>query len=418
MDKREFLRTLGGSTLGVMLSPALLARFEQTPADLLAQDDQTWTLLRTGYGLPGFIQLESGYFSMMSNRVLEAYIRHIRDKNRDASFYFRSTAFERDQVRVRRSLAELAGCTPEELIVTRNTTESLDTVISGQNWAEGDEAVMASSDYQAMLHQFDLMEKRYRIKKTIVSLPLNPASDDEIVDLYAGAITPRTKLLMVCHVVNITGQVLPVKKIAEMARARNVAVMVDGAHAFAQLQYSIADLNVDYYGASLHKWLGAPLGAGILYVRKERIADLWPLYGENNFPNDDIRKLNHRGTHPVATDLAIEDAISAYRLIGLDKKEARLRWLQKYWTDQVRSTPRISLLTPAAPERTCAIATVSVEGYTPTELKDQLYNNHRIFTVAIEREEAGVRGVRVTPHLYTTQQELDKLVEALKALAA
>jgi selenocysteine lyase/cysteine desulfurase len=222
---------------------------------------------------------------------------------------------------------------------------------------------------------------------------------------------------MVCHQINITGQILPVRKIVEMAHRHGVPVMIDGAHSFGQLDFTIADLGgCDYFGSSLHKWLGAPLGSGMLYVRRDRIAPLWQLYGDATFPDDDIRKLNHTGTHPPATDLAILDAIRFHDAIGIARKSARLRHLQRSWTDQLRGDKRIVLNTPEAPERSCAIANVGIEGVAPAELAKTLLDRYRIFTVAIDG--AGVRGVRVTPQVFTTARELDALVRALKETAA
>jgi selenocysteine lyase/cysteine desulfurase len=384
----------------------------------LAQDEAFWKELRGKYRLtPDYINLENGYFSMQSEPVLEAFIASVRRVNYEAARYFRTVRVD-DKARVRNQLATLAGCSPEELIITRNTTESLDTVISGYDWKAGDEAVMAAQDYGAMLDHFTLMARRHGLVNKVVQLPAHPKSDDEIVQVYANAITPRTRLLMVCHLVNITGQILPVRKIADMAHARGVDVLVDGAHAFAHLDFRIPDLGADYYGASLHKWLGAPLGAGILYVKRDRIETVWPLYGEEATPAASIMKLNHTGTHPCHTDLGIEHAIAFHQTIGIARKEARLRYLQTYWTSKVRATPRIVLNTPAEPGRSAAIANVAVEGMAPAELATALFERYRVFVVAINRPEAGVRGVRVTPHLFTTTAELDVLVKALSELAS
>ena len=417
MDKREFLRTLGGSSLGLFLGPDLLDRMAGVPPAILAADEPFWAQVRASYRLtPDYINLESGYFSMQAQPVLEAFVGRVRQLNLEHSRYMR-TVMRDDKARVAARLAAMAGCGADELIITRNTTEGLDTVIAGHDWKAGDEAVMASHDYGAMLDQFTLMARRHGIVNRVVQVPLHPRSDDEVVQAYAAAITPRTRLLMMSHIVNLTGQVLPVRAVAEMAHARGVAVMVDGAHAFAQLDYRIPDLGADYYAASLHKWLGAPLGAGLLYVRKDRVRGLWPLFGDQGFADDDIRKLNHTGTHPCHTDLGIEDAIVFHERIGLARKEARLRHLQAYWTAQVRGRPRIVLNTPADPARTCAIANVGVEGMTPGELATRLFQEHRIWTVAIDRPEANIRGVRITPHLFTTMDELDVLVRALRQLA-
>ncbi|WP_373067904.1 aminotransferase class V-fold PLP-dependent enzyme, partial [Gemmatimonas sp.] len=263
MDKRDFLRTvsgaLGGASLGLLFTPAQLQAFSRLPVAELAARADFWDALRAKYRVPAdYIHLEHGYYSMQSEPVLERFIGHVRAVNAQSSRYMR-TVQGTNKARVQARLAALAGCAPEELIITRNTTESLDTVISGFDWKAGDEAVMAVHDYGAMLDQFALMGRRWGVVNRTVTVPLDPQSDDEIVKVYAAAITPRTRLLMVCHMINITGHVLPVKKICDMAHARGVPVMVDGAHAFAQLDFRIPDLDCDYYGASLHKWLGTPL---------------------------------------------------------------------------------------------------------------------------------------------------------------
>lgn len=415
MHKREFLRAVGTASLGLFFTPGQVAALSRwSPAELAARED-FWSELRATYVVPTeFIHLEHGYYSMQSQPVLERYVAHIRAVNALSSRYMR-TVQAPNKARVQARLAALAGCTPNDLIITRNTTESLDTVISGFDWKPGDEAVMSVHDYGAMLDQFALMGRRWGIVNRRVTVPFDPRSDDEVVQVYANAITPRTKLLMVCHQINITGQVLPVRKICDMAHAQGVPVMVDGAHAFAQLDFRIPELDCDFYGASLHKWLGTPLGAGILYVKPGRVEQLWPLYGDEGFAQDDIRKLNHTGTHPVHTDLAIEDAIAVHEAIGIRRKQERLRWLQQYWTTKVRGTPRVQLFTPSDPARTGAIANVGIDGMPPGELATVLMDRYRIFTVAIDT--AGVTGVRVTPQLFTTTAELDALVRAITELA-
>ncbi len=416
MDKRGFLRTLGGTALGLAFGREAWARYAALPADRLAQDETFWAAIRRQYRLTDeYINLENGFFLMQSQPVLEAFIARARDINHQATRYMRTRQAD-DKLAVRRRLAAMAGCSADELIVTRNTTESLDTVIAGFDWRPGDEAVMAAQDYGAMLDQFRLMARRHGMTNRVVSLPTDPRSDEEIVRLYQDAITPRTRLVMVCHMVNITGHILPVAAVCAMARRRGVPVMVDGAHTFGQLDFRIPDLGCDYYGASLHKWLGTPIGAGILYVRRDRIAALWPMFGEGGVADDDIRKLNHTGTHPPHTDLAIHDALDFHETIGIARKQARLHWLQRYWTGQVRGTPGLTLNTPSDPARSGAIANVGVDRLSPEELMRTLFDRYRIWTVAIDA--AGVRGVRVTPHLFTTTGELDALVRALRALAA
>lgn len=416
MNKREFLQGLGGFTLSALVGESAWARWSEMPTAQLAKDEEFWRALRGRYEPPkDIVQLENGYYSMMAQPVLEAYITHLRALNVEASRYMRTKA-EDDNLRARKALARVAGCSHEELVVTRNTTEALDLVISGHDWKPGDEAVMAETDYGAMLDMFEQEARRHGLVNKRVLLPLDPRSDDELVELYASAITPRTKLLMVCHVANITGQVLPVAKICAMARSKGVATLVDGAHAFAQLEFRLDELGCDYYGTSLHKWLGCPLGAGFLYVRRERIPGLWPLLAPGPKPDGDITRLNHTGTQPVATLLALHDALAFHEQIGVARKEARLRHLQEYWTSRVRGLPKLRLNSPSDPARTCGIANVGIDGLAPADLARQLLERFRIYTVAIDR--ANVQGVRVTPHLYTTTAELDQLVAALRQLAA
>ena len=416
LNKRQFVQSLTG-LIGLSQSnmDSLLRKISSQTPEQVAQDEAFWGELRKGFTVTkDFVHLENGYYILASNEVLEAYIQHIRDINAISSRYMRTRQFD-DKLAVRKQLAELVGASYEEVIITRNTTESLDTIISGIDWKAGDEVVMAMQDYGAMVDMFKQQARRYGIVNRIISIPNHPASDEEIVALYENAITPKTRLLMLCHIINVTGHILPVRKIADMAHAKGVEVMVDGAHAVGHFDFKLPDLHCDYYGSSLHKWLGCPLGAGMLYVKKDKIKQIWPLLGETGYPDDDIRKLNHTGTHPVHTDLALADAIKFHQKIGIARKEARLRYLQTYWTSQVRNHQGIVVNTPADPARHGAIGNVGVEKLKPAELAKTLMERYKIWTVAIDY--ANVHGVRVTPHLFTTTQDLDVLVKALKELA-
>ncbi|MEQ8424634.1 MAG: aminotransferase class V-fold PLP-dependent enzyme, partial [Cyclobacteriaceae bacterium] len=362
MDKRSFLKSL--TFLGLGVSPSihamekLLQQVEHLPSEEVAKDEDFWAKIRGGYKLkPDYINLENGYYCFLPQETLENYIKHVREVNYQGSYYMRTVQWDNKNAMAAK-LAELAGCDKEELVITRNTTESLDLVISGMHWKAGDEAVMAEQDYGAMLNQFKLMEKRYGIVNKMVSVPNHPKSDQEIVDLYASAITEKTKLLMVCHMINITGHILPVRKICDMAHSKGVQVMVDGAHAFAHFNYTLKDLDCDYYGTSLHKWLSVPLGAGFLYVKKGNASKVWPLLAESEKEPNDIAALNHIGTHPVYTDLSISNSIDYYLKIGRDRKEERLRYLQRYWSDQVRGKGNIIINTPEDPKLSCGIANV------------------------------------------------------------
>lgn len=416
MNKRLFLSTAGAASLGMAFGPTLLAEYATRPAAVVAEDESFWESVRGQFRLTNdYINLENGYYCFQPQPVLEAFIENVRLINLEASHYMRTRQVD-DKLRIRGVLAAFAGCSPEELVITRNTTESLDTVISGFDWRAGDEAVLSNQDYGAMINMFKLQARRFGLLNRFVDIPMDPKSDDEVVKVYADALTPKTRLLMIPHMVNITGQILPVRAICDMAHARGVPVMVDAAHTFAHLDYQLPDLHCDYYGASLHKWLATPLGAGILYVRRDRIAKLWPMYADESRADDDIRKLNHTGTHPVHTDLTIERSLAFHEMIGRARKEARLRYLQQYWTGRVRGLPKIVMNTPADAKRSCAIANVGVQGMSPADLARVLLEKYKVYTVAIDG--AGVHGVRVTPQVYTSTAELDSFVHALKELAA
>jgi len=420
MDKRAFLKNVGLMSIAMPLNflqlrEAVAAVENRSVADV-AGDEDFWTRIRGDYDLkPDYINLENGYYCFMPRQTMEHQVEHLRYVNYEGSHYMRTVQWE-NKKKVAGKVAEIVGCSADEVVITRNTTESLDLIIGGMHWQPGDEAVMAEQDYGAMLNHFNFVERRFGTVNRLVSVPNHPRDDQEIVDLYAAAITDRTRLLMVCHMINITGQVLPVRKIADMAHARGVEVMVDGAHAFSHIQFRMEDLDCDYYGTSLHKWLSAPLGSGMLYVKKDKIDNVWPLFAERDLEPGDIRSLNHIGTHPVHVDLGILDAIEYQNVIGLARKEARLKYLQHYWTSQLRGKPRVVINTPADMHRHGGIGNVGIEGIEPSDLAQTLLDDYRIFTVAIDRP--GVRGLRITPNLYTTTGELDELVRAITELSA
>ncbi|MCW3116967.1 MAG: aminotransferase class [Chitinophagaceae bacterium] len=418
MNKRSFIKGITLAGLGIPFSGNTMnnwiSKYRDYPANLLATNEDFWDGIRGGYKLkPAYINLENGYYNFLPEEILEGFITHVREVNYQGSYYMRTVQFD-NKKNIATRLATLAGCSPEELIITRNTTESLDMIIGGIHWNVGDEAVMAEQDYGSMLEMFKLVARKYGVVNKIVSVPNHPSSDEEIVNLYANAITGKTRLLMISHMINITGQLLPVRKICDMAHSKGVEVMVDGAHSFAHVQFAIPDLHCDYFGASLHKWLSVPLGAGILYVKKENIIKIWPLLAEGGKEENDIARLNHIGTHPAHTDLAIGNAIDYYLRIGAEKKEARLKYLQQYWTGKVRNLPNVVVNTPVDAGRACGIANVGIKGMKPALLAETLLQQYNIYTVAIDY--ANVQGCRITPNIYTMPKELDVLVKALAAL--
>lgn len=418
MNKRTFIKNAVVTGLGGIMSYDALAETIKKVADIpvsdLASDEDFWSTIRKGYKIkPDYINLENGYYNFVPEQTLEKFIEHVRHVNFHASYYMRNF-----QVKTRRAmaakLAVIADCSPDELVITRNTTESLDLIISGLDWKEGDETIMADQDYGTIRFMFNQVAKRYGVINKSVSVPNMPASDDEIVRLYESAITPKTKLLLVSHMINITGQILPIQKISDMAHQRGVQVLVDGAHTFGHFKFSIQDLHCDYFGSSLHKWMSVPLGCGILYVKKEHIGNVWPLLAGGDKKPDDITRLGHVGTHPAHTDMAIEAAIDYYNMLGAERKEARLRYLQNYWTSKVRDLPHIEMYTPADQTKVCGIANVGIKGMKPSELADKLHKIYKIYTAPVDGH--GIHGCRITPNVYTTTKELDVFVHALKEL--
>lgn len=420
MNKRDFLKT---SLTGFAFAPLsfsvlqnlLETHSHNTPSELAGNED-FWAEVRKGYALHDeYINLENGYYCVAPKEILKAYQEHVKRINLEGSHYLR-TKWYANRKKTAKRLAKLLGASEEEVIMTRNTTESLDLVISGLEWQPGDEAIWSVHDYGAMQDQFRLMERRYGIVNKVVEVPIHPKSDEEIVEVYRHAITDKTRLLMVCHMINITGHVLPVRKICDMAHEQGVEVMVDGAHTFAHLDFKINELNCDYFGTSLHKWLSAPIGSGLLYVRKEKIPQLHPIFATRGRDKGDIHRLNHMGTHPPAIEMAIDNAMDYYEKLGIQRKEARLRFLQEYWTTKLRGIPGIEIFTPKDSQRACAIATVGLKNMSPEELSNKLMEDYGIWTVAINNE--GIRGCRITPNIYTSTRELDAFVEAISKLNA
>jgi selenocysteine lyase/cysteine desulfurase len=417
MEKREFLQTLLTMGLSTTFWKDLAAFDTQTEYKTLQdiqENEKFWKHIRSLYTLKDdYINLENGWYNFMPKPILKAYFEQVEYLNREGTYYMRTRLFE-DNIEIRKQLAKIVGCNYEELVITRNTTESIDTVIAGTDWKQGDEIVFNAQEYPAMIDMFKVISRRYGTVNKIISVPNNPQTDEEIVELYRKAITPKTKMILVSQMINITGHILPVKKICDMAREKGIFTIVDGAHAIAHLDFKISDLNCDAYASSLHKWLTVPLGAGLLYVRKEKIKDIWCLFGETAYPDDDIRKLNHTGTHPAHTILTIPACIEFYQTIGAKRKEDRLRFIQEYWTKKVRPLPNVILNTPEQSQRACGIANVGIKHIKPADLAKILLDKYKIWTVAIDHPE--VQGVRITPNVFTTTEELDKLVQAITEL--
>ena len=418
MKKRDFIKRFGALGL-IPFSQSIRYTSLNKTENLLntenLSDNDFWKLVRSQYDLhPDFINLESGYYNIIPKPTLKKQIEHIKRVNLEGSFYMRKSRFK-DKSTITSELANFVGCDSKNLVVTRNTTESLDLIISGFPWKSGDEAIYASQDYGAMQDMFEQIGKRHGVVLKKVSVPNHPKNDTELISLYESQITSKTRLIMISHMVNITGQILPVKKICDMAHSHGVEVLVDGAHCVGHFNFKIDSLNCDYYGSSLHKWLATPLGAGLLYVNNKHIPKIWPLIADHEKDPNKIQRLSHTGTHPVSTDLTIIDAIEYLNSIGIKKKESRLRFLKTYWQNALKDESNIVINTPFDPQRSCGIGNVGLKNMKPETLAKRLYEEFGIFTVAIDY--ANVKGCRITPNIFTSENELDTFINAMKSLA-
>tara|TARA_B100001250_G_scaffold413037_1_gene445895 strand:- start:4632 stop:5900 length:1269 start_codon:yes stop_codon:yes gene_type:complete len=417
MNKRSFLKTIGKYSLAPFIIPTESFNYvslnESLPKRL--SEEKLWKEVRSHYKLkPDYINLESGYYNIIPKPILENFIKHVKMVNYEGSYYMRNNLIE-NKDKLTKRLGSVFGSNKDELCITRNTTESLDLIIGGFTWNKNDEAIYAKQDYGAMISMFEQISARYGVKNKIISIPNHPESDEEIVKLYESKITSKTKLIMVCHMINITGQILPIKKICEMAHSYGIDVMVDGAHCIGHFNFKISDFNCDYYGSSLHKWLATPLGAGLLHVKKDKISKIWPLLGDSNKNLNDIKRLNHIGTHPVHTDLAINNSIDYLEWIGIKRKEKRLRYIKNYWANRLKNVKNIIINTPFQENRSCGIGNIGVKNLAPEKLAKILMEKYKIFTVAIDY--ANVKGCRISPNVFTNTFELDKFVDSMIAIS-
>jgi selenocysteine lyase/cysteine desulfurase len=379
------------------------------------QDAETfWHEIRQAYTVsPTVMNLNNGGVSPQPRPVQEAVERYHALSN-EAPSYYMWRILDQGREPLRRQLAELAGCSPEELAIQRNSSEALETVIFGLPLEKGDEVVLSRQDYPNMINAWKQRELRDGILLKWVDLPLPAEDADTLAEPFLAAFGPRTKVVHLTHMINWNGQLLPVRKIADAAKARGIEVLVDAAHTFAHITYSIPDLNCDYLGTSLHKWLCAPFGTGMLYVRKDKVAPLYPLLAAPDPKSGDIRKFENLGTRSFAIEQGIGQAILFHRLIGGERKMKRLQYLKEYWTSRVKEWPEVSFGSPLSETASCAIALLRIAGKTPTEVSQQLFDRYKIHTVAIDWE--NLHGVRITPNVYTTLSELDTLVEAVGTL--
>ena len=383
------------------------------PADTVARDEDFWLNIRHAFTVDrNMINLNNGGVSPSPKVVSDTEKRYLDMENLSPSYYMWNV-LDPGIERVRRRLAREFGCDPEEIAITRNASEALEIVQLGMELNRGDEVITTNQDYPRMITTWQQRERRDGIVLKQLKFPVPPPSMDHLVKMFEEAITPKTKVLHICHITNRTGQIFPVKKICQMARSRGIEVVVDGAHAFAQFPFKQADLDCDYYGTSLHKWVLAPIGTGMLYVKRAKISKIWPMMASPETMADNIRKFEEIGTHPASQRNAITEALNFHDSIGGERKAERFRYLRKRWSNELRSLPGVKILNSEDPEQSCAIGFISVAGIEAPKLANYLWTKQRIWTVAIVTP-GEYQGLRITPNVYTTLEEIDTFVEVMK----
>ncbi|MCB9231337.1 MAG: aminotransferase class V-fold PLP-dependent enzyme [Bacteroidia bacterium] len=425
-SRRNFLKSVGGFagalTFSSLWDKLYAAEFDSrinkishlSPEEV-ATDEDFWAWVQNSYTVSAsLVNLNNGGVSPQPKVVQEAFERYNRLSNEAPSFFmWRTLDFSREAVRS--DLAAILGCDPEEVAVQRNTTEALANIIFGLPLSKGDEVVLSKHDYPNMINAWKQREKRDGIVLKWVGHEVMSENADELVKRYVDQFSKKTKILHLTHMINWTGQLMPAQRIVEKAHAQGIKVILDAAHTFAHLEFNINEIKADFLGTSLHKWLCAPFGSGMIYVRKEHIPDIWPLMSAPDPQEDNIRKFEHLGTRSFPTEQAIGMAIKFHHTIGGARKEARLRYLKDYWINRAKEIPKVRIHTSQLPEFSGAIGLFSIDGVDSTEIGKILQNDYLIHTTTIIWE--NIDGVRVTPNVYTSTRELDKLVAAIQKIS-
>lgn len=422
LNRRQFLGAIGrpaaAAAAFAILDPLEVRRAVEALADHpgtpeeVAADESFWFEVQQAFTVDrSLVNLNNGGVSPAPRVVQEAMKGHL-DYSNEAPPYTMWRILEPQRESVRTGLARVFRCDPEEIALTRNASEGLQICQLGLDLKPGDEVLTTNQDYGRMINTFKQRERREGIVLKQFSIPVPAEDPDEVVSLFEQNLTSRTKLILMCHMINLTGQIPPVKGVAQMARKRGIPVIVDGAHSFAHFDFNRDDLDCDYFATSLHKWLFAPHGTGMLYVKKERIKDLWPMMAAPEQMDQDIRKFEEIGTHPAANYLAIAEAVTFYQGIGPKRKEARMIYLRDRWAKRLLQDDRVRLHTSLKPGFACGLATVEIEGIDPGGLTNYLWEKHRIIVTPIQHDE--FRGIRVTPSVYSTLQEIDHFCDVME----
>jgi len=426
LDRRRFLSSVGkglglaalsSSTVAALLKDVKAAakRVAHLSADDAAREEDFWFEIQQSFSVTrGIVNLNNGGVSPSPRVVTEALVRYIWQQE-DATAYTMWEILEPQSETIRTGLAELFGCDREEIAITRNTSDSLEAVLFGLDLKRGDEVLTTTQDYPRMLTTLRQRERREGVVLKTFKIPIPPKDPSEITAAFEANITPRTRVILVSHVINITGQIVPVREVCELARRRGIEAVVDGAHSFAHFQFKREDLGCDYFGTSLHKWLHAPKGTGLLYVRKDKIKNVWPLFAAERSQDADIRKFEETGTRSAAQRLAIGEALLFHQGVGPERKEARLRYLARHWMNQLKDEPNVRFNTSFDDRQSCAIANIQVADTDPYAVCAHLMTRHKIYATPIVHEE--FKGVRITPSVYTTLEELDRFCEAMRTVA-
>jgi isopenicillin-N epimerase len=421
-NRRQFLDKIGKPVAAAIplafINPFKFTEIKESLASenrspkALASDESFWFKVQQAYMVDrSIINLNSGGVSPSPTVVHDALKRYL-DYSNTAPVYAMWKILEPQREGVRQKMTKLFKCDPEEIAFTRNASEGLQICQNGFDLKPGDEVLTTTQDYGRMIRTWEQRERRDKIVLKQISIPVPCEDDNKIVELFERGITAKTRLIMMCHMINLTGQILPVKKVVQMARKKGIPVIVDGAHTFAHFPFDQKDLDCDYYAASLHKWLNAPIGTGLFYVKKDKIKELWPMQAAAEKMDNDIRKFEEIGTHPAANYLAIADAISFYLGIGPERKAERLRYLKDLWAKRLTKYDNVKLNTSLNPKFSCGIGNVHVQGIDPQKVTKYLWDKQRIIVVGINHAE--FEGIRISPNLFTTIEEIDRLCETME----
>lgn len=421
-SRRTFLKNigLGVGSLGLfgLSSKSARAALEEKIKSVkglspyqVARDESFWFYVQQAFNIDrNIVNLNNGGVHPAPKIVMDAVHRYLDFSNGAPPFNMWRLLGPRKEL-IRKKLADTFGCSPEEMAITRNVTESMQIALLGLDLDPGDEVLTTTHDYPSMKKAlFQRQEREGVIVKTF-DFPYPPPSLKVLADLFEKNITSKTKLILVCHITNLTGQIFPIRDICQMARKRGIEVVVDGAHSFGHFEHKQKDLDCDIYGANLHKWMMGPVGTGFLYVKKEKIRKIWPLFPESYEMRDDIRKFENIGTHPEYLELAIGEALAFHHGIGGKRKEERLRYLRDYWAKKLEKLPGVKFLTSYDPQQSCGIGTFTVENIDMTKLAQILFDKHKIYIISVQIP-VDVMGIRVTPSIYTTLRELDLFIDA------